>query len=229
MSVRSRVAFATGVAGAVGAALLLSGRFEGSVVLALLLAYSIRTASLAALVDAGPILAAGALKGLRGRLWLAPVWALSAAAAVARAGSPELEGLRGANAVAGPALAYGPLITVAGSWLAFGAAILALITWVELGAETAGPAPGRVEAPSPARRLDGIGVLAEAALVVSLFAGPQVVDTVDAAWWIGGVILLSAAAWYARRIRLPDIAYLPALPAALAAAGLGLVLVGGAP
>ncbi len=229
MSVRSRVAFASGVAGAVGAALLLSGRFEGSVVLALLLAFSIRTASLAALVDAGPILAAGAVRGLRGRVWLAPVWALSAAAAVARAGSPELDGLRGANTVAGPALAYGPTITVAGSWLAFGAAILALITWVELGAETAGATPGRVEAPSPVRRLDGIGVLAEATLVVSLFLGPQVVDGLDAAWWVGGIIPVAGAAWYARRTRLPDIAYLPALPASLAATGLALVLVGGTP
>jgi hypothetical protein len=229
VSVRSRVAFATGVAGAVGAALLLSGRFEGSVVLALLLAFSIRTASLAALVDAGPILAAGALRGLRERVWLMPAWALSAAAAVARAGSPELEGLRGANAVAGPALAYGPLITVAGSWLAFGAAILALITWVELGAETAGTAPGRVEAPPPVRRLEVIGVLAEAALIVSLFLGPQMVDGRDAAWWVGGSILLVVAAWYARRIRLPDVAHLPALPATLAALGFALVLVGGAP
>ena len=229
MSVRSRVAFATGVAAAVGAALLLSGRFEGSVVLALLLAFSIRTASLAALVDAGPILAAEALRGLRSRVWLAPVWALSAAAAVARAGSPELDGLRGANAVAGSALVYGPAITVAGSWLAFAATILALITWVELGAETAGAAPGRVEAPSPVRRLDGIGVLTEAALVVSLFLGPQIDDGADAAWWVGGMISLTVAAWYARRIRLPDIAYLPAMPAALAAAGLALVLVGGTP
>jgi hypothetical protein len=229
VSVRSRVAFATGVAAAVGAALLLSGRFEGSVVLALLLAFSIRTASLAALVDAGPILAADALRGLRGRVWLAPVWALSAAAAIARAGSPALDGLRGANAVAGSALAYGPVITVVGSWLAFGAAILALITWVELGAETTGAAPGRVKAPSQVRRLDAIGVLAEAALVVSLFLGPQIVDGSDAAWWVGGMIPLAVAAWYARRIRLPDIAYLPALPASLAAMGLGLVLVGGAP
>ena len=229
MSVRSRVAFATGVAGAVGAALLLSGRFEGSVVLALLLAFSIRTASLAALVDAGPILAAGAARGLRGRVLLAPVWALSVAAAAARAGTPELDGVRGANAVAGPALAYGPAITVAGSWLAFGAAILALLTWVELGAETAGMTPGRVGAPSPVRRLDAIGVFAEAALIVSLFLGPQVVDGVDVAWWIGGLIPLAVAAWYSRRVRLPDIAYLPALPACLAALGLGLVLIGGAP
>lgn len=229
MNVRSRVAFATGVAGAVGAALLLSGRFEGSVLLALLLAFSIRTASLAALVDAGPILAAGAVRGLRSRAWIAPAWVLAVAAAVARAGSPELDGLRGANAVAGPALAYGPVITVAGSWLAFGAAILALITWVELGAETAGMTPGRVEAPSPVRRLEAIGVLAEAALAASLFLGPQVVDGPDAAWWGAGIIGLVSAAWYARRVRLPDSAYLPALPAALAAVGLALVLIGGAP
>lgn len=229
MSVRSRIAFASGVAGAVGAALLLAGRFEGSVVLALLLAFSIRTASLGALVDAGPILAAGALRGLRGRVWLAPVWALSVAAAVARAGSTELVDVRGANSVAGPALAYGPVITVVGSWLAFGAVLLALISSVELGAETSGAAAGRVEAPATLRRLEGFGVLAEAALIVSLFIGPQIVDGPDGVWWAVGIVALVSAAWYARRVRLPATAYMPALPVSLAAVGLALVLIGGAP
>ena len=169
------------------------------------------------------------MRGLRGRAWIAPAWVLAVAAAVARAGSTDLDGLRGAHAVAGPALAYGPVITVAGSWLAFGGVILALITWNQLGAETAGVTPGRVGAPSRVRRLEALGVLAEAALVVSLFLGPQVVEGPDAAWWGGGMIALVSAAWYSRRVRLPDSAYLPALPACLAALGLALVLAGGAP
>lgn len=211
--------------------MLLSGRFEGSVVLALLLAFSIRTASLASLVGAGPILAAGALRSLRARVWLSPVWVLACAAGIARAGSTTLEDARGANAIAGVALAYGPIVTVVGSWLAFGAAVLALISWSPLGAETAsGPgATGRVDAPAPVKRLDAVGVLAEAGLLVSLFLGPQVVAVVDAAWWVAGVGVLVALAWMVRRGRLLVPASLPAASAAVAALGLALVLVGGSP
>jgi hypothetical protein len=231
VSVRSRVAFASGAAGAVGAALLLSGRFEGSVVLALVLAFSIRTAAFASLVDGGPILASGALRGLRARTWLAPAWVLVAAASIARSGSVALDDVRGVNAVAGPALTHGPALTVAGSWLAFAGAVLALIVWHALGAETAGgpTTRGHVVPPQPVKRLEVAGVLAESALIVTLFAGPQIVSGVDAAWWVGGIAALLAVAWLARRATVPAAAMRPALPAALAAAGLALVLVGGPP
>lgn len=231
MSVRSRVAFASGAAGAVGTAMVISGRLDGSVALAVLLAFSIRTASLATLVDAGPILAGGAVRGLRARAWLAPAWVLVAAAAVARAGSTTLADVRGANAVAGLAVAHGPILTVAGSLLALAASILALVTWRPLGVETGGGpgAIGRVEVPEPVRRLDALGVLGEAALALALFVGPQVTGADDAAWWGVGIAALVGCAWYARRAPLPHRVASPALPLGLAALGLALVLVGGPP
>lgn len=231
MSVRSRIAFASGAAGAVGAALLLSGRYEGSVVFALLLVYSIRTASLGSLVDAGPILAAGALRGLRARAWIAPVWVLVVVAAVLRAGSTALADVRGANAVAGVALANGPPLTIAGSWFAFGAAILAVLTWSPLGAETEGRSgvTARVVPPSGTTRLDALGVLGEAALAVSLFVGPQVVDGIDAVWWAAPIAAIVAAVALARRGTVSIPALAPRLPAALAVVGVVLVLIGGAP
>ena len=231
MSVRSRVVFASGVAGAVGAVLLLSGRFDASAVLALLLVFAIRTAALGTLVAGGPILAAGALHGLRNRVWVAPAWALAVAAAVVRAGSTSLPDVRGANAVVGPALAYGPAATVAGCWLAFAAAALAILEWRPLGVDTAG-APttiGRVAVPATVTRLDGVGVLAEAALVVSLFVGPQVVAGPDAAWYAAGIAVIVAGVWLARRRRLVAPISLAAVSAALGTLGLGLVLIGGAP
>ncbi|MGH2728948.1 MAG: hypothetical protein ACRDKS_18400, partial [Actinomycetota bacterium] len=99
MSIPSRVAFASGAAGAVGAGLLLSGRYDGSVVLAGLLVFSIRTAALGSIGDGE-----GAT-GLNARALLAPVWTMAVAGAAMRAGSTALTDVRGANAVAGLALA----------------------------------------------------------------------------------------------------------------------------
>ena len=231
MSVRSRVAFASGAAGVVGATLLISGRYEGSIVLALLLAVSIRTAALGVLVGAGPILAGGAARALRARAWLAPAWAIALAAVVARTGSTALADVRGGNAVIGPALFNGPALTVAGTWLAFAAAGIALIARTPIGAETAAgqAAAGRVVPPAAVTRLEAIGVLAEAALIVSLFIGPQVVDGVDAAWWAGGIVALLAAAWYGRRVRLLMPFSLPVVAGAIATGGLVLVSLGGKP
>lgn len=199
--------------------------------LALLLALSIRTASLASLVGAGPILAADAVRGLRRRAWLSPVWAIAIAVAVVRSGSSELLDVRGAHAVAGLALARGPAITVAGTWLAFIGTLLALVAWSPLGTETAGSpaARGRVEAPVPTRRLEAIGIVAEAALVVTLFMGPQIVEGTDAVWWVVGIGALVGGAWLARRFRLPEPASRQPAPGALAVAGLVLVLIGGPP
>jgi hypothetical protein len=231
VSVRSRVVFASGAAGAVGAALLLTARFEGSVVLALVLVLAIRTASLGALVGGGPILAAGALRGLGARGWVAAAWTLIVAAAVLRAGSTALTDIRGANAVAGVALGAGPALTVAGSWLAFVAAVLSLTTRTSLGIETGGPAGSiaLVRPPSGIVRLDSLGVLAEASLAAALFLGPQVVDGVDAVWWAIPIAGLVAVVALVRRgsLRIPRLRSY--VPAALAAAGLFLVVLGGAP
>ena len=231
MSVRSRIAFASGAAGAVGTALLLSGRYEGSAVLALVLAFSIRTGALGALAGGGPVIAGEAVHALRARTWLAPAWAVAMATAIVRTGSSELADLRGANAVIGPALFNGPTVTVVGTWLAFAGATLALVAWTPVGAETAAPpsSVGRVVAPTSVVRLDAAGVLAEAALIVTLFVGPQVVDGIDAVWWAGGIVALVAAAWYGRRSRLVVPFSVPAAAGAIATAGLILVVAGGQP
>ena len=231
MSVRSRIAFASGAAGAAATALLLSGRYEGSAVLALLLALSIRTGALGALAGGGPLIAGEAVRALRARTWLAPAWAIAMAAAVVRTGSAGLEDLRGANAVIGPALFNGPPLTVVGTWLAFAAATLALVAWTPVGVETAAASSsvGRVVAAASVVRLDAAGVLAEAALIVTLFLGPQVVDGVDAVWWAGGIIAVVGAAWYGRRARLVVPFSIPAVAAAIATAGLVLVVAGGQP
>lgn len=231
MSVRSRVAFASGAAGAVGAALVLSGRFDGSVVLALFLAFAIRTSAAGAMTDAGPILAAGALRLLRLRAALAPVWALVVAVAILRAGSAGLADARGANAVAGLPLAHGPLATVAGAWLAFAAALLAISATVRLGAETAAPpgASARVAIPVALRRLTASGVVAEAVLVVSLFLGPHIDGPSDVVWWVAGSALTLGFVVLAGRREAATERTAPAAATVLAAAGLALVLIGGPP
>lgn len=231
MSVRSRVAFASGAGAAVGSLLLLSGRYEGSVVLLVLAVVAVRTAGLGTLVGGGPILAADGVRALRGRALLAPSWALAAAAAVARAGSTAVVDVRGVNAVVGPGLFYGPALTVAGTWLACAAAVLAIVARPQIGVETGGGAgiAGRVVMPAAVGRLDVLGVIAEAALVVSLFLGPQIVDAPDATWWVAGIAVVLGIAWLSRRIRPPLPYTIPALAAAAGVTGLALVLLGGRP
>jgi hypothetical protein len=228
VSVRSRVAFASGVAGLVGATLLLTGRFEGSAVLALLFAWGARVAADASLLDAGPILAARALRRLADHASFAPAWAFVVAAGVVRAGSSGLGDLRGANRVAGLALARGHTISVAGAWCALIAGAVAIAARSAPGAETSGPigAVGRVVPPVALRRLEAGAVLAQAALLATLFFGPQVSTATDALWWIAGVATVAVIAWESPRVHFRRLA---ALAAALAAAGLALVLAGGTP
>jgi len=232
VSVRSRVAFASGASGAVGAALLLTGRIDGSVVLAFFLAFAVRVGASAALSDAGPILAAVASKSLIRRAFLAPAWGFALAAAVVRAGSVDLTDVRGANAVAGLALVRGPTLTVVGSWLAFAAAAVATLAWQRVGAETAGSGSvGVIEAPMSLRRLEAAGVAAEVALLVSLFAGPQIDSASDAVWWFVGAGLLGAAALLGRHRADGLLSHrsLPLAAGTAGAVGLVLVLLGGAP
>lgn len=232
MSVHSRVAFASGVAGAVGSALLLSGRFEGSVVLVLLLVIAIRTAVPAALVDAGPVLAAGAERALKLRASVAPVWALVVAVAVVRAGSTEIGDVRGVNAVAGLALLRGPFATVAAAWLATVAVLVAIaVTAGRLGGETAASAGaiGRIVVPSALRRLDLVGVVAETALAVSLFAGPQIDGPLDAFPWVAGAAAAFGVAAVASRTEAARDGRAPGAAAILGAVAVVLVLIGGPP
>lgn len=228
MSVRSRVAFASGVAGLIGAALLLSGRFDGSVALALLFAWGARVAADATLVDAGPILASGATRRLAQHMSFAPAWAFVVAVGTVRAGSSGLADLRGANAVAGLPLVRGDALSVAGAWCALIAGVIALAVSSDIGIETSAPhgSVARVRSPGALRRLDTAAALALAALLATLFFGPQVVDAADAVWWAAGIAALAIVTWQGRRRTIPHGA-----PAALilAAIGLALVIVGGTP
>ncbi len=228
VSAHSRVAFASGVAGLVGATLLLSGRFDGSVALALLFAWGARVAADASLIDGGPVVAAGAARRLAQHASFAPAWAFIVAAGAQRAGSSGLSDLRGANAVAGLAIARGEALSVAGAWCALAAGVIALATSVGVDAETSGPqgSIGRIRPPAALRRLDAASVLALAALLATLFFGPQVVEATDALWWAGGIAGLAAGAWQGRRLTLPNAAVTASV---LGAAGLALMLVGGTP
>ena len=228
MTARSRVAFASGAAGLVGSTLLLSGRFDGSVALALLLAWGARVAVDASLVDAGPILASGAARRLAQQASFAPVWALVMAVGIVRAGSSGLADLRGVNGIAGLAVARGDLLTVVGAWCALGAGALALASRHANGIETAAPSGtgGRVQPPVSLRRLDGGAALAQAGTLATLFFGPQITDGTDVVWWVAGVATLAAVAWEGRRItirRAAPIAFV------LATGGLALALIGGTP
>jgi hypothetical protein len=228
VNARSRVAFASGVGGLIGAALLLSGRFDGNVALALLFAGAARVAVAATLVDAGPIVAAGAHRSLARHVAFAPAWVLVVATGVVRAGSAALSDARGANAVAGLAIARGEIVTVIGVWLALAAGIIALASRTRIGAETPADvgASGRVVVPSSLDRLEVGAVVAQAALLMTLFAGPQVSVGNDGVPWVIGVAGLAAIAWFARDIELP---HAPKIAAALAAIGLVLAIAGGAP
>ncbi len=180
--------------------------------LAGLLVHAIRTAAL------GSVDSADGLRALHARALLAPVWTLAIAGAAVRAGSTALADVRGANAVAGLSLARGPGLTVAGVWLLFAATALTLATR---------PVPDR-SLPELVKRLDALGVLAEAVLAVTLFLGPQISAPADAVWWVLGVGALGAGAFFARRADRSRPAP-PVVSLGMAAVGLALVLIGGAP
>ena len=228
MTARSRVAFASGAAGLVGATLLLSGRFDGSVALALLFAWGARVAVDASLVDAGPILASGATQRLAQQASFAPAWALVIATGVLRAGTSGLADLRGVNGIAGLAVARGDALSVVGAWCALAAGALAIASRGSNGIETAAPSGSgaRVMPPVSLRRLDAGGALAQAGLLATLFFGPQIAEATDVVWWAAGVAALAVVAWEGRRLTFR---HAPAVAAALGAAGLALVLIGGSP
>jgi hypothetical protein len=228
VNVRARVAFATGVAGLAGALLTLTGRIDGSVALALLFCVGARAAVPGSLAAAGPVLAAQAERSLVQQARLAPAWALVAVVGVVRAGSASLADIRGANAVAGLAIARGSIVTVAAAWLAVAAGVVAIASYTSLGArtESAEGASAVIAPPVTLRRLEIGAVLAQAALLVTLFGGPQVVSGADAAWWIAGVGGVSLLAWRARWMAMRDATWI-----ALAASGAAvlLALAGGSP
>jgi len=210
VSVRSRTAFAAGAAGLAGAVAILIGRTDGNVGLLLLLAFAPLASAAALTVDAS---------GLARQMRLAPALALIAAAGAIRAGSASFADVRGANAVAGVALARGPAVSVAGAWMALLGGVVAL---AGLAAR-----PGDDATRSPVvRALEGAGVVALGVLLAGLFAGPQVRSVTDAIWWAGAVVVSVAIVWRARSAPVPD---LWIVATALAAVGLVLTIAGGAP
>jgi hypothetical protein len=218
---RSRVAFATGVAGLAGATLLLTGRFDGSVVVALLFVGAARAAAPACLVHAAPVVSAAATRALAQQISFAPAWGLIVAAGAVRAGSSALTDARGANAVAGLAVTHGDVVAVVGAWFAIAAGMVAIASRSPLEGETAfGVVPPTLQ------RLEIGAVVGQAALLVTLFAGPQVSAGLDAVPWVVGIAAAASVAWAARRTRIPNAA-LAAF--ALAAIGLGATIAGGAP
>jgi hypothetical protein len=229
VSVRSRAAFATGVAGLVGATLLLSGRFEGSAVVVLLFVWVARVAPAASLLDAGPLVASGAGRSLRTLGAYAPAWTLVVATGLVRAGGGALADVRGANAVAGLAIARGSPATVAGVWLCLLAGVIATSSWPSLEVATAAPAGtvGLAAPPPPAVRLAVLGALAQVGLLAALFVGPQVRTATDGVWWGASIVVLAAAAWFLRRYSGHRL--MPVLATGLAGLGLVLALLGGAP
>jgi hypothetical protein len=215
VSARSRIAFASGVGGLAGATLLLSGRFDAGVVVALLFVGGARAAAPASVLDADRASSLPATRSLTSQMWLAPSWALIVAAGVVRAGSPALADARGANAAAGLAIGNGDPFAVAGAWFAVAAAVVAIAS-----------GPLLEDVPPSVQRLEIGAVLGQALLVVTLFAGPQIVEGLDAVPWVAGIAVAALVAWAARHIRVP---YAPQVAFALAAVGLGATIAGGAP
>lgn len=198
---------ASGAAGAAGAGLLLTGRLEGSALVVLALLLCARAASVA--VSAEP----AAVWGLSMQMRLVPAWIGVLAVGLIRAGSVQLADVRGANAVAGPAVARGSVIAVAAAWVALVAVTIVIA------------APGWRADAGAARRLEIVAIAGQVLLVVTLFAGPQVRGWTDGIPWAGASLIASVAVWRGSRFVAAE--WAPRVATVLAALGFGLALAGG--
>jgi hypothetical protein len=205
------VALASGVAAFAGAALLLAGRIDGSVLTVLALLLAARAAALAASPGV-----AGVSRALGRHAALVPAWVGVLVVAVVRAGSERVADVRGANAVAGLAIARGGALLVAGVWAAALAGIVAI---------AASDAGVPIVAGPVARRLEAVAALGQVAFVVAMFAGPSVSRATDVVPWVLGAVVVGAAAWFGARVARWDRA--AAVAAALATLGVVLALAGG--
>jgi hypothetical protein len=210
----ARATIAAGAAAAAGAGLLLTGRIDGSVITALALVLVVR--AVAGVVALEP---AHAARAVSRQFTTAPVWIAIVVVGSLRAGSVHLADVRGANAVAGLAIAQGEVVAVIAAWVAVVAAVLA----ISGGAGIGGAYRGTVAPSVPFARLDATGAVLQALLVVTLFAGPQVRGAPDVGVWVAGVVGVGAAAVLARRIARWDRA--DALAWLLGGAALMLALV----
>jgi len=144
-----------------------------------------------------------------------PVWVAAVLTGVVRAGSPALADVRGANAVAGLALARGETLVVAGCWLAALASLLALALPLRT---------GLLVSSSPLDRLEAIALFLQAVLVVTLFAGPQINGARDVVPWTAGAVVASLALAFGARRALPY--RTPAVAGVVATIGLVLAAIG---
>lgn len=209
MTLAVRTAYASASAGAGAFALLLAGRFSGTLATLLILALATRVA--------GAVASGEDDDSFRLQAYVTPAWALAIGAAAFRAGSAALADVRGANAVAGLAVARGPLLTVIGC----GACVAGLICAIAV------TAPAKRSLVTAAPRLALLGTAAQVALAVAAFAGPSIAEPVDAAAWAGGVLGVAVIAGAVRNALATKIT----VPGAnlLALAGLVLVVAGGRP
>lgn len=214
----ARVALASGAAAIAGAGVLLAGRFDGSALLVLALLAGARAGALAASTSEP-----GAVRALGRAATATPAWIAVVAVATLRSGSSMLDDVRGANAVAGLPLARGDATMVAAAWLAIAAGAIAISAAVARG----GAYRGLSAAAFPASRLDGLASVGYVVLLVTLFAGPQMVAAADALVWAGGVAAVSVAALAARPLARWDRA--DALALAVGAVAFALALFGRAP
>ena len=202
----ARIPAIVGAAAATGAIALLSGVAHGSVVIATVLVLAARYGPVAA----DPSRAREASR----QVGLVPAWVAIVTVAVLRAGAVGLQDVRGANAIAGLAIARGSAALVLAAWVALGAGIVAIAT-----ASGGRPFARRALVPSA---FEALAAALQIVLLVTLFAGPTVADLADVVPWIaaslavGGVALVAArAAWIERSDALVTAAAAAAVVVAL--------------
>jgi hypothetical protein len=145
-----------------------------------------------------------------------PAWIGIAVVGTLRAGSERLADVRGANRVAGLAIARGHALLVAAAWVSVLAAVVAIAV----------PALGRITAArDTGARLEMLAAFAQVAVVVTLFCGPQVAGARDAVPWVAGAALLSAGVYACSRLARWDRSV--HIATVLAAVGVALALSGG--
>lgn len=188
---------------AVAAILALSGSVDASILAVALLVVAVRAFALGAI---------GGVASLQRWASSVPALALLAVTAAVRAGSADLDAIRGANAVAGLGIAYGPLLTAVGVIVAAVGGVVALGTIDPVGARVRGVAD----------LFDALGVLLGAWMIVTVTVGPQVEDLGDLLTWTVGIVAVVAMS-----VAVPRVRQLPAIAAILGVAGLGLVIAGG--
>ncbi|MFP5225465.1 MAG: hypothetical protein ACLGH3_07955 [Actinomycetota bacterium] len=192
-----------GVTSLVAGLLALAGRVDASLLAAIVALLIARAA--AAVVAADPA-------GIARIAETAPALVLFAVVAGVRAGSPSLDAIVGANAVAGPAITSGPGLLVAGMIVASVAALMAL----------ASAAP-RME--GLAGRIEALALVGSAAALVAGTVGPQVEGWEEMLWWtVGTVVVLAVVAVFPATYRVPRLRGGATL---LAIIGAALVVSGG--